>query len=208
MTKLSYSQAGQDIFVINCLNHKKNGIFLDLGCSDPIIINNTYLLETQYGWKGLSVDIDKTMTDKYVNRNTHVWDLDATKLDFNSVIEICTDKIDYLSLDLEPAAETFNCLQTIPFDRIDFSIITYEHDFWRYGDEYRDKSRELLTKHGYKIICANVLSFDNIVFEDWYYNPKYIDYKNIKHFESDGEKWQTILDRCLDHQPKFGSEES
>lgn len=197
----SYSQAGQDIFVVDCLNHKRNGIFLDLGCSDPITINNTYLLETQYGWKGLSVDIDKSMIDKYTDRNTHAWCVDARKLDFDKLIEICTDKIDYLSLDLEPPAETFACLQTIPFDRIDFSIITYEHDFYRCGDEYRTKSRKLLTEYGYKIICADVLSFDNIIFEDWYYNPKYIDYNNIRHFESEGEKWQVILDRCLDHQP-------
>lgn len=200
----SYSQAGQDIFVLNCLNHKRNGIFLDLGCSDPIIINNTYLLETYYGWRGLSVDIDKTMTDKYVNRNPHVWNANAINLDYDEVVRICTDKIDYLSLDLD--AETFTCLQTIPFDKIDFSLITYEHDFWRFGEEYRAKSRKLLTEYGYKIICADVLSFDNIIFEDWYYNPKYIDYNKIRHFESESEKWQTILDRCLDLQPEYESE--
>lgn len=206
MTKLSYSQAGQDVFVINCLGHKKNGIFLDLGCSDPIIINNTYLLETQYDWTGLSVDIDKAMIDKYTTRKTHVWNQDATKLDFNKIIEICTNKIDYLSLDLDN--DTFACLQTIPFDRIDFSLITYEHDFWRFGDEYRDMSRKLFAKYGYEIICEDVLSFDNIIFEDWYYNPKYIDYNNIQHFKSKKQKWQTILDRCLYHQPIYESGES
>ena len=51
----SYSQCGQDLFVINLLN-KDNGTFLDLGCYLPKKINNTYLLETK-GWKGVSIDI-------------------------------------------------------------------------------------------------------------------------------------------------------
>ena len=138
------------------------------------------------------------MVDKYyLNRDTSAWNIDALKLNYDEVISICTNKIDYLSLDLEPPATTYACLQTMPFDRIDFSIITYEHDFWRCGDEFRVKSRKLLTDCGYKIICADVLSFDNIIFEDWYYNPKYVDYNKISHFECEGQKWQTILDRCL-----------
>jgi len=189
----SYSQAGQDIFVLKCLENKRNGVFLDLGCSDPIIINNTYLLEYQYDWTGLSVDIDKTMTDQYNLRKTTVWNADATQLDFDKVINVCGDKIDYLSLDLEPASVTYECLRTIPFDEIEFSVITYEHDFWRFGNEWRIKSRTLLYNYGYKIICSNVLSFDGLVFEDWYYNPKHIEYDKIKSLESEGTRWQSIL---------------
>jgi len=40
----NYSQAGQDLFVLMCLDGKENGTFLDLGCHHPSNINNTYLL--------------------------------------------------------------------------------------------------------------------------------------------------------------------
>ena len=51
----SYSQCGQDLFVINILK-KNKGKFLDLGCYLPKNINNTYLLELN-GWEGVSIDI-------------------------------------------------------------------------------------------------------------------------------------------------------
>jgi len=46
---LSYSQAAQDLFVLKVLDNKKGGVFLEIGSSHPIIANNTYSLETQYG---------------------------------------------------------------------------------------------------------------------------------------------------------------
>ena len=37
-------QAEQDKFVLNVLNNKKNGYFLEIGSNHPININNSYLL--------------------------------------------------------------------------------------------------------------------------------------------------------------------
>ena len=37
--------AGQDKFVLNVNNFKKNGYFLEFGSQEPINDNNTYLLE-------------------------------------------------------------------------------------------------------------------------------------------------------------------
>lgn len=54
-------QAEQDKFVLNILNNKKNGFFLELGSNHPIIINNTYVLEKEYNWKGIMVEYDKKM---------------------------------------------------------------------------------------------------------------------------------------------------
>jgi hypothetical protein len=38
---------------------------------------------------------------------------------------------------------------TIPFNDIEFSVITFEHDVYRFGDDCRTKSRELLEGYGY-----------------------------------------------------------
>ena len=107
----NYSQQAQDLFVLSCLNGKENGVYLDLGCNHPERINNTYLLESKFNWTGLSVDLDKSYTDTYNTRKSKVLWQDATKLDFNHVIKLLgTNKVDYLSLDLEPANITYKCL--------------------------------------------------------------------------------------------------
>lgn len=57
--KDSYSQFGQDIFVLKKIfKNKNNGFFVDVGANHPILINNTYLLELN-GWKGLSIEPQK-----------------------------------------------------------------------------------------------------------------------------------------------------
>ena len=38
-------EAHQDKFVVNMLNGKKNGFFVEIGSYDPIYANNTYILE-------------------------------------------------------------------------------------------------------------------------------------------------------------------
>jgi len=50
---MSYSQIGQDLKVIEFYNNKKNGFFIEIGASNGIELSNTYLLETQYDWKGI-----------------------------------------------------------------------------------------------------------------------------------------------------------
>jgi hypothetical protein len=49
----SYSQIGQDLDVLKIYNNKKNGYFVEIGAYDGITLSNTYLLETQYDWKGI-----------------------------------------------------------------------------------------------------------------------------------------------------------
>ena len=53
----SYSQIGQDLFVIAMTRGKHNGSFLEIGAGHPIVGNNTYLLETERGWNGISVEM-------------------------------------------------------------------------------------------------------------------------------------------------------
>jgi FkbM family methyltransferase len=55
MTK-SYSQIGQDLEVLKRYNNKRNGYFVDIGASDGITYSNTYILEKEYGWKGICAE--------------------------------------------------------------------------------------------------------------------------------------------------------
>lgn len=188
------SQAAQDLFVLMCLNGKKNGSFLDLGCNDPIQISNTYLLESKFDWNGVGMDIDSNHIAKYDNiRKCKAYVQDATQINFDEVLKnYDSNHIDYLSLDLEPADVTLECLKKIPFDKVEFSVITFEHDSYRFGEYCRDISRMIFEGAGYVRICSDVSNVYNI-YEDWYYNPKYVNYEDIKILESDRKEWSDIV---------------
>lgn len=182
----SYAQANQDIFVLECLNNKRSGYFLDLGCSDPIIISNTYLLEKEYGWKGIAIDIEQTHIDKFRScRNSIAICDDCTTIDINQLLDqYQINHVDYLSLDLEPASATLSCLKNLPLNKKTFGVITFEHDFYRFGDKIREESRNILQKHGYHALCKNI-SAGGCIYEDWYVNPTYVNIESISYLTCD-----------------------
>jgi len=64
------SQVGQDDWVIRMTNGKRNGYFLDIGASDGITINNSYVLENKYDWDGICVESDEDIFKELIaNRN-------------------------------------------------------------------------------------------------------------------------------------------
>lgn len=188
-----YSQSGQDLFVLSCLDGKREGTFLELGCHHPYIGSNSYFLESEFNWSGISVDINQQMISLHNERKNKKICCDATKLNFYEIYDLNNlVHIDYLSIDLEPASITYQSLENIPLEKIEFSIITYEHDLYRFGDIWKNKSRNLLEKYGYKRIASDVLDHEN-PYEDWYFNPKYISYEKIKVLESESVDWSKTI---------------
>ena len=49
----SKSQICQDWFVLESLNYKKNGYFVEIGAASGVELSNTFLLEKEYNWKGI-----------------------------------------------------------------------------------------------------------------------------------------------------------
>lgn len=83
-------QANQDRFVLNVLKEKKNGYFLEIGSNHPININNSYLLETSYDWKGIMVEFSPQFLPLYIEHrpnSIHVIN-DATIIDYKNLFEI------------------------------------------------------------------------------------------------------------------------
>lgn len=74
------SQLGQDIDVLNFYNLKKNGYFIEIGANDGIELSNTYILEKNYGWKGICIE---PLPDKF------------KELQKNRPGSICIDKAVY-----------------------------------------------------------------------------------------------------------------
>ncbi len=54
---LSYSQHGQDRYVIDTVfGGKRGGFFVEAGAGDGLWISNTLLLEREYGWTGILIE--------------------------------------------------------------------------------------------------------------------------------------------------------
>jgi len=161
----SYSQVGQDLFAYEQIG--ETGTFLDLGSNDPVEMSNSYALE-QHGWRGLAIDIDPVMVERFRNRRTTPVLLgDATQQDWK---RICAQHqlgsvIDYLSLDLD--GQEFVVLKNLLAAELAFRVITCEHDRYQRGDRARTLSRELLQSHGYTLTRADVMD-DGLEFEDWW----------------------------------------
>ena len=65
----SYSQIGQDKWVVETFRGMKRGFFLDVGAGDGIDLSNTYALEQSFSWKGVCIEPhSKTYPRLVVNR--------------------------------------------------------------------------------------------------------------------------------------------
>ena len=54
----NWSQSMQDMFVLSMLDGKRNGIYVEIGADQPRVISNTYLLEKDFDWSGISFELD------------------------------------------------------------------------------------------------------------------------------------------------------
>lgn len=86
----SYSQLKQDLIVLDFYKNKKNGYFVDIGAHDGISLSNSYLLEREFGWKGICVEpipkiyerLKKNRKETTTTVNKGVYNTDGTILDF------------------------------------------------------------------------------------------------------------------------------
>lgn len=71
MTKRTFSQIGQDLYVIeNVYGKKRDGFFVDVGATHGENLSNTCLLERDYGWKGICIEPNPNFFSKLVKNRT------------------------------------------------------------------------------------------------------------------------------------------
>ncbi len=63
----SKSQIRQDLFVLNELDFKKNGFFIEFGAANGLNNSNTFILENKFGWDGLLAEPAKIYHDNLAN---------------------------------------------------------------------------------------------------------------------------------------------
>jgi FkbM family methyltransferase len=197
---MSNSQASQDLFVLNMTNNKKNGYFLEIGSHDAICINNTYLLEKDYGYKGLLVDYSNQYEYGYkIHRPNSLYKInDARNVDYKNILDNNNfpKNMDYLQIDLDvenkSTLETLYLLNDTIFDTYKFATVTFEHDYYR-GDFFdtRNTSRHIFKARGYVLVFPDVCTDDGCVgsgwqsFEDWYVHPDLVDMSFVNSIKTD-----------------------
>ena len=199
----NYSQVYQDMFVLSMLNGKTDGTYVEVGSGDPFWGNNTALLEKDFNWKGVGIEIDDKVVSKYTKlRNNKVYCKDALEINYEKFLleNFDGNVIDYLQLDCDPTKNTFQILMSIPFDKYRFRVITYEHDhFIDISQTYRDKSRRYLQLMGYELIANDIGPTDWFSFEDWWVHPDFVDKDNIKQMKNIS-KGVNNVQRYMNHE--------
>jgi len=55
LMRQGYAQHGEDKFLLRYFQNKPNGLFIDIGANNPVLLSSTFLLY-QLGWSGIVVD--------------------------------------------------------------------------------------------------------------------------------------------------------
>lgn len=174
----NYSRSFQDMFVLSVLNGKRNGMFIDLGCGNPTENNDTFLLETKFGWKGISVDNNETYCYNYSRkRDSTILLKDVSEIDLNELFKInCVEEhIDYLRISAEHSS--IDVLRKIPFNHYKFSVIQFQHNECWWGNDVKAESRKILSDMGYILMVNDVSLNLTQSYEDWWVHPDYYNQK-------------------------------
>ena len=71
------------MFVLSMNNGKNTGTYLEIGAGDYKYGNNTYLLEKEFYWIGISIDFHENVVNNFnKNRQNKCLCVDATKIDY------------------------------------------------------------------------------------------------------------------------------
>ena len=191
----NYSQSMQDMFVLSMLEGKTEGYYVEIGGDRPRTINNTWLLEDKFDWKGVSFEIEDYKVEYFntIRKNKCVC-ADATTFDYKTFFEEndYPKQIDYLQLDCDPPHVTLAALNKLPLDDYRFSVITFETDKYAGGYDVQTQSMYTLQDHGYVRVCQNVHNEGN-PYEDWWVDPEMISREVWGKFVIDNADYENII---------------
>lgn len=188
-------RSNQEEFILDLLGNKKNGYYVELGAFHSTNGSNTYRLEKEFDWTGVSFEIVPEFHKEISENRTNPCILgDATQFNYINYFEENNfpKQIDYLQVDIDagyamdgrPVGNpylTLHGLLAVPLNSYRFTVITFEHDanmYWR-NIAMRDVQREILDSLGYSLVVRSES-------EDWWVDPTAISLPEYrKHFKWD-----------------------
>lgn len=167
-------------FVLEVLDFKENGYYVEQGAFHSSEGSNTNFLEKEYGWQGVSFEIEEDKHDEFVSNRSNPCILgDATKFDYRRYFEENNfpEQIDFLQVDIDGGYteqggiignqyESLLGLIAVPLNTYRFSVITFEHDTNMYfkNRAMREAQREILDAFDYRLVAKSP-------HEDWWVDP-------------------------------------
>ena len=194
MTQLWNDISAQEEFVLDLLENKKGGYYVELGAFHSKNGSNTNNLENEFGWKGVSFEIKEELRKEFNENRSNPCMGDALDFNYMSYFEENSfpKQIDYLQVDIDSgykldgrpdgsAYTSLHGLLSVPLNSYRFTVITFEHDanmYWR-NIGMRDVQREILDSLGYSLVVRTES-------EDWWVDPSVVDLESYrKHFKWD-----------------------
>ena len=191
LMKLSKSQYRQDLFALKELKIKKNGFFVEFGATDGVSGSNTFLLEKEFGYKGILAEPNpKQRKNIEKKRNAIiveecVWtksgenlkltdngDLSTVDLHKNNKFSFTVKTISLTDMLKKHNAPSLIDYLSIDTEGSEFDILS-SHDFSKYNfsvitvehnhTDQREKIYNLLSKNGYQRKYEELSMQD-----DWY----------------------------------------
>jgi len=177
-----------EAFALEMFDYKSGGYYVELGAFHSKDQSNTYYLETDYDWKGISFEIKEDRRQEFIQNRKNPCLGDALKIDYISEFKNLSfpDRIDFLQIDIDQeyyghtgkprgsGAEVLLGLISLPLTQYRFSVIVFEHDMVNYykNESVRDAQREVLNALDYRLVIRDVG-------EDWWIDPLVISREKV-----------------------------
>jgi hypothetical protein len=166
----------QELMVLDLLDFKRDGYYVELGAFHSTEGSNTFYLETDHDWRGVSFEIVPERRQEFVANRSNPCYSDALSFDYVSYFkqESFPEQLDFLQVDIDAGYDramrpngnhytTLLGLISLPLTQYRFNVITFEHDanmYWR-NIGMRDAQREILDALGYTLVSRQI-------HEDWW----------------------------------------
>lgn len=180
----------QEKFVLDILDYKNGGLYVELGAFHSTDGSNTYCLENDYMWSGISFEILDGRRNEFTSNRRNPCFGDALAFDYVGYFKDnhYPKQIDYLQVDIDngyaqdgrpegSAYTSFWGLISLPLTQYRFSVITFEHDANMYfkNISIRDMQRNLLDSLGYTLVVRKQ-------HEDWWVDPNVCRISKFRNF--------------------------
>ena len=147
-------------FALRLSGDKDNGTYVEVGSSHWRDGNHTYMLEKEFGWTGVGIDIEQHYVDEYnKNRSNPCIQADAKSFNWDKYFEENNfpKQIDHLSIDID--SDNYLALVNMPLSRYRFSTIVIENIEVKsiapvYGprESISEDIKSILTRYNYTLL--------------------------------------------------------